>query len=141
MKTNIRQLTRLIQEVTSEVLKEYEGNVNEHLSAVVPVRPKENVSEAPSSKPSDEHKQFAKEIENKMKDRMRKAGWADPWGTIEAVRQMVEFKLAKEGWTKSGSESDISTKHRVDVMAAMAPLHGMSSSELKNYSKKMRRPN
>lgn len=51
----------------------------------------------------DDIKRFALDIVEKIKDRQRKKGFQD-MNIGEAIRQMVEHKLRKEGWTKGGLE-------------------------------------
>ena len=42
---------------------------------------------------------FANEIREKMMDRIRKKGY-DDMHYPDAIRDMIAFKLTKEGWTK-----------------------------------------
>jgi len=48
-----------------------------------------------------EAKQFAKEVRDKMADKMRKQGQMG-YNDLDALTAIIEFKLTKEGWTKSG---------------------------------------
>jgi hypothetical protein len=88
MKLTKKQFTKLIEEVTNEVL-------NENLAKACPNKMSETISEAAS----DDAKKFALEIVEKIKDRRRKKGYGD-MNIAEAIRQMIEFKLNKEGWVK-----------------------------------------
>ena len=74
-----------------------EGNISENLAKACPNKVSETISEATSA----DAKQFALDIVEKIKDRQRKKGFGD-MNITEAISQMIEFKLAKEGWTKSG---------------------------------------
>ncbi len=65
---------------------------------------KEIVQEVSIPQPSEEVKMFAKDISNKMSDRMRKKGQTG-YNDIEAVRQMIESKMTKEGWVKQSSST------------------------------------
>jgi len=112
--------------------------LDEALSVVVPRRPQESVSEAPQknlsgSSPdkwqgisggakgpvSNDVKQFSKELLEKIKDRQRKKGFND-MHLGDAILQMIEFKMTKEGWKRTqnpgpGNSSTISDEE----MAAM----------------------
>jgi hypothetical protein len=69
----------------------------------------QQTNEAPRVMPTTEQKKFAEEIVERIKERQRRKGFGD-MHIDEAIRQMVEMKLAKEGWRKTGSEESPSTK-------------------------------
>lgn len=52
-----------------------------------------------TSVPSADIKKFAMEILEKIKERQRKKGFGD-MNIGEAIRQMIEHKMTKEGWSK-----------------------------------------
>jgi hypothetical protein len=66
---------------------------------------KEVVKETVSTNPTPEQKQSALDIKSKLNDKMRIKGKLD-YDDIEAVRQMVEIKLAKEGWMRSTGDEE-----------------------------------
>lgn len=96
------------------------------------------ISGAESTKPNSDIKQFALDIKQKILDRRRKKGWSD-MSYPDALQQMIEFKLSKEGWTKNKS----STVSQDDVAfgAEMRGKYGENINEASkgNYTQALRK--
>jgi len=128
MKLTKKQFTNLIKEITDETLKE-------GFAKNCPSRPME---ETQSSAVSSDIKQFAKEILQKINDRVRRVGNARPdLHMPEAVRQMIEHKLNKEGWVKGGI--NISAKPTDGERAKVTHLGAKSDAYLWNENSKIAR--
>jgi len=62
-----------------------------------------------SKKSTPEAKQFAKEVKDKMAERMRKQGQMG-YNDLDALMGIIEYKLTKEGWIKVKPQEPLTHK-------------------------------
>ena len=122
MKTTKSKITKLIQEVTQEILQE-------HLAQVVPNRQiGEGRKDFDKTKPSKNQTKFSTEVSEKLRSKFVKTGEHVIIGRLcDAVRQMIEHKLYKEGWEKDKRKPQ--SKAQADRLAKDAEGYAYASGD------------